>query len=279
MEAIIQQLYNSSICTVHNFLCQCQQCKLSGKEYQETFSIAYIRSGNFVFKVFRNDLDAYNGLFLVCKPGYEHQVAHVHDMPDQCTIFSFPAESIAQLEEQAAGINWFLKNPDLQSILIKATPDMEFLHHRIFALLQQSRFPRLWAEQLMMELFVLVVSGGAERKPLPLLSMKQKKNYLPVISAVKDFISDHLSDDISLQQLADHGYMSPFHFNRLFKQITGFGPYGYLVQVRLKQADLQLRHTSQPVTGIAFDTGFNSLEHFSAAYKKQYGKSPSQVRR
>ncbi|NLR64827.1 helix-turn-helix transcriptional regulator [Chitinophaga varians] len=278
MEAIVQNIYQSPIGNVHNFLCQCQQCNLSAWEHQDTFSIAFIRQGNFVFKVFRNDLDAFNGLFLVCKPGYEHRVGHVHEMPDQCTIFSFPAVNVDQLEEQGRELSWFLKNPDLHAVLIKATPEMEYLHHRIFNLLQKPHFPRLWVEQMMLELFSLVLSRG-QHKVIPPLTDKQKRNHLPVISSVKTFINENLSEDITLPQLAAAGHLSPFHFNRLFKQMTGITPYNYLLQVRLKEAHLQLRHSSQPVTHIAFDTGFNSLEHFSAAYKKQFGLAPSQMRR
>jgi AraC-like DNA-binding protein len=278
MQADIQTLYDSPICTVHNFLCQCRECAISEKEYQHTFSMAYIRKGNFRFKVFRNDLDAYSGLFLLCKPGYEHQVAHVHDIPDQCTIFSFPAESTARLMAHATAFAWFFNNPDIQSILVKATPEMEFLHQRIFTLLPQPRYSRLWAEQLMTELFLLVLSAGNPPQPLPVLNDKQKRNYLPVIEQVKTYINENYADDVTLPQLAVLGNMSPFHFNRLFKQITAAAPYRYLLQVRLKQAHLQLCNTQQPVTDIAFSTGFNSLEHFSAAYKKQFGKSPSAMR-
>src|SRR5688572_33294298 len=47
MEAEIQQLYSSSICSVRNFLCRCQSCSTSSKEHEEQFVVAYIRKGNF----------------------------------------------------------------------------------------------------------------------------------------------------------------------------------------------------------------------------------------
>ncbi|WP_185937307.1 AraC family transcriptional regulator [Chitinophaga polysaccharea] len=240
--------------------------------------MAYIRKGNFRFRVFREELDAYSGLFLLCKPGYEHRVAHVHNIPDQCTIFSFPAESADRLMEHTASFSWFFNNADIQSILVKATPEMEFLHQHIFSLLRKTHYPRLWAEQLMNDLFMMVLSAGDPLHPLPPLNDKQKRNYLPAIEQVKIFINENYADNVTLPQLAALGNMSPFHFNRLFKQITAATPYNYLLQVRLKQATLQLRNTSLPVTDIAFSTGFNSLEHFSAAYKKQFGKSPSSMR-
>lgn len=278
MQADIRTLYQSPICTVHDFLCRCGECTVSAKEYQETFSIAYIRKGNFRFRVFRNDLDAYSGLFLLCKPGYEHRVAHIHNISDQCTIFSFPAESADRLMEHTASFSWFFNNPDIQSILVKATPEMEFLHQHIFGLLQKVHYPRLWAEQLMTDLFVMLLSAGDPLHPLPALNDKQKRNYLPAIEQVKVFINENYADDVSLPQLAALGNMSPFHFNRLFKQVTAATPYNYLLQVRLKQATLQLCNTSSSITDIAFSSGFNSLEHFSAAYKKQFGKSPSAMR-
>ncbi|NIG56726.1 AraC family transcriptional regulator [Chitinophaga sp. Cy-1792] len=275
MDATIQTLYESPFCTVHNFLCQCRECSISAKEYQETFSIAYIRKGNFRFRIYRNELDAYSGLFLVTKPGYEHQVAHLHDIPDQCTIFSFPVESSAALMEQAVDFAWFFHNRDIQSILVQATPEMEWLHQLIFLSLQQPRISSLRTEQLMTDLFRLLLSAERNTNQLPLLNDKQKRYYLPVIETVKDFFHQHYTDDINLSQLAAMSNMSPFHFSRLFKQVTSVAPYGYLLQLRLHHAHLQLSNTSLPVTDIAFSTGFNSLEHFSAAFKKAFGKSPA----
>ena len=98
---------------------------------------------------------------------------------------------------------------------------------------------------------------------------------MPVIERVKLFMNENFMEDISLSQLADIGNMSVFHFNRLFKKLTDYTPYKYLLSVRLQLAQLQLKNTSQPVTEVAFASGFKSLDHFSATYKDHFGKSPS----
>lgn len=276
MQADVQQLYHSPVCSVHNFLCRCHDCNVSAKEHATEFTIAYIRRGNFQFRVFRNDLDAYNGQFLVCKPGYEHRVGHAHALPDECTIFRFSDENAELLRAQSPEFRWFFDNPDIQSVLVKASPEMEYLHYTIFTALQKQHYPRLWIEQLMTDLFALVLSS--EMKNMPALKARQKKNYLPLIETVKHYINENFMEDISLPQLAATGNMSMFHFNRLFRQLTGYSPYQYLLQVRLKEASIQLSYMGLPITSVAFSAGFNSLEHFSAAYKKQFGQAPSATR-
>ena len=278
MDAEIKDIYDAGVFSVHNFLCRCTACSVSAREYSSRLSIVYIRKGNFQFKVFRNDLDVYHGLFLINKPGHEYRVGHVHDLPDECTIFAIPTERLALIEEQAAAYRWFFDNPDLKSMLIPATPGTEFLHHQIFRLLHTPRVPRLWVDSLISELLVRVLATPGGKLMQTELTEKQKRHYLPGIEATKEYIHTHFTEDLSLASLAHISHLSPFHFTRLFSKITSSTPYQYMLRVRLEQAKMQLLHTSLPVTDIAYASGFNSLEHFSAAYKKMYGCSPAAAR-
>ncbi|PUZ21826.1 hypothetical protein DCC81_24885 [Chitinophaga parva] len=278
MEAEIKTIYQSPICTVQNFLCQCKECTTSGVEQTGHFSMAYIRKGSFGFKVYRNELEAYSGLFLICKPGFDHRVRHIHDVPDQCTIFSFAANSVATLTQHGSTLDWFFRDPDIHAILVKATPEMELMHQLIFNELHKPRQQHLWLEQMMTELFLKIISAEDERRLFPSLSNKQKIHYLPAIETIKTFMYDNYATNVKLSELAAMAHMSPFHFSRLFKKMTTAAPYEYLTHIRLKQAQLQLMYSRNTVTDIAFSTGFNSLEHFSASYKKHYGKSPLATR-
>lgn len=275
MDAIVKTLYSASLFTVHDFQCQCHHCHVSGLEYQQEFSIAYIRTGNFIFKSFRNELDAYHGLFLISKAGFDYRVGHIHAMPDQCTIFSLSAENCAHLESLSKDFESFIHHPDRHSMLVKATPQTEYLHHCIFSELQKKRCDKLLTEQLTLLLLQQVITGIAQQKPLKALSDKKKRAYLPKIENVKNMIASNISEDLSLAALAEAAHISPFHFTRVFKDITSFTPYGYLLRTRLQNAQVQLTQTSLPVTSIAFASGFNSLEHFSGAYKAFFGRSPS----
>ena len=179
MEADIEQLYTSSICNVRDFLCRCQSCSTSSKEHEEQFVVAYIRKGNFQFNTFRNELDAYHGLFLINKPYYEYQVKHVHNLPDECTIFSISETVLDALKGQAGQFDWFFKDPDKQSVLIRATPATEYLHHCILNLLRTTNTPRLWVETLMTELLMQVLSSNKDSTVIPELTKSRKRTTCP----------------------------------------------------------------------------------------------------
>jgi AraC-like DNA-binding protein len=278
MDADVITLYNSPICSVHNFLCRCQACTVSRNEYEEQFAIAYIRKGNFQFNAFRSELDAYHGLFLINKPGYEYRVRHAHNLPDECTIFSIPPDSLLSLRESTKEFAWFFNNPDKQSVLVRATPSTEYLHHSILKLLLTPTYPRLLLESLLSELLLQVLRCGESFSEVPSATLKHKKYYMPVIDSIKSYMNENFREDISLPTLADIGNLSMFHFNRLFKKITSYTPYRYLVTIRLQSAQLEIKNTRKPVTEVAFSTGFKSLEHFSATYKNFFGISPSEDR-
>ena len=97
--------------------------------------------------------------FCINKPHYEYRVKHVHNLPDECTIFSISETVLDSLKGQAGQFDWFFKDPDKHSVLIRATPATEYLHHCVLNLLQTPNTPRLWVETLMTELLMQVLSS------------------------------------------------------------------------------------------------------------------------
>lgn len=276
MQADVITLYQSDFCKVTNFLCRCTDCALSEFEYQKIFSICYVRKGNFQFKVFRNDLDAYSGLYLINKPGFEHRVAHEHHLPDECTVFSYSEDFYKQIADRYKhSFNGFFRNRDLNSILIKPSMASEYLHYRIFQLVQQKEASSLQIETLVLELVNKLFNRNQEWADYQSLSSSQKQNYLSGIEQAKRYLQTHFTQNISLADIASACFMSKFHFSRIFRHIAGITPHQYLMHFRLNHAAHLLKNSSMPVTQIAFESGFNDSNHFSATFKSHYDISPS----
>ncbi|HEX7177004.1 MAG TPA: helix-turn-helix domain-containing protein [Pyrinomonadaceae bacterium] len=88
----------------------------------------------------------------------------------------------------------------------------------------------------------------------------------------------HLDRDLPLEELAGAAYLSPFHFSRLFKKLTGAAPHAYLASLRNARAQTLLAETDLSVTEVAERVGYSSSSHFSKAFRQATGLSPRAFR-
>jgi AraC-like DNA-binding protein len=73
--------------------------------------------------------------------------------------------------------------------------------------------------------------------------------------------------------------LSPYHFLRSFKAVTGVTPHQWLLRARLRAAAEKLAATKTPVTEIALDVGFEDLSNFTRTFRAEFGASPREFRR
>jgi len=276
MNADIHTIYESDFYRILDFKCRCTDCKTSKPEYSNSFCISFVRKGNFLINIFRNSLDTYNGCVLLSKPGCEKTVTHIHTIPDECTIFDFKQEFYQQLLEEYGALK-YLSDSDLHATLLKTHPDTELLHFKILQTVQQQP-EKLLIDSLVIGFVQATLNNIADYRVDPNITGKLKSNHLTTIERAKEYITHHFTRDISLQELAQYCYVSPFHFSRIFKTLTGYSPHQFLLQIRLKNTELLLRNTSLSVSDIAYSSGFNSIEHFANAFLRKYKSAPSVFR-
>jgi AraC family transcriptional regulator len=83
----------------------------------------------------------------------------------------------------------------------------------------------------------------------------------------------------SLEQLSQRVHASPFHLARSFREELGEPIHQYLLRARLVRALAAVLDSDQDFTAIALALGFSTPSHFTAAFRKAYGCSPSELRR
>jgi AraC family transcriptional regulator len=109
--------------------------------------------------------------------------------------------------------------------------------------------------------------------------MPQDKIQRNQIDKVVEYIDQHLSEDLSLEQLAKVSTYSPYHFQRLFKGLIGETPAGYVKRMRLENAAHMLIYEPQlPITQIAFICGFSSLSYFTYSFNTYFKANPKSWR-
>jgi len=159
IEADIHTLYSSDLCRVLDFRCRCKDCRESKPEYGESFCISFVRKGNFLFNVFRRQLDSYTGCVLLSKPEYERTITHTHAVPDECTIFEFGKDFYRQLSDRYADAGFFRDN-DWHSTLVRTDAEMEYLHYSVLQLALNRKGSKLQIDQLVLQIIAAVLGFG-----------------------------------------------------------------------------------------------------------------------
>jgi AraC-like DNA-binding protein/CheY-like chemotaxis protein len=99
----------------------------------------------------------------------------------------------------------------------------------------------------------------------------------PVGNALR-FIGQHLGDNLSCEQVAAFVGMNPDYLTRLFKKETGQSVSNHILHEKMKFAAELLTETNLPISEIGARVGYENHAHFSTAFKKGIGQSPSEYR-
>jgi transcriptional regulator GlxA family with amidase domain len=93
------------------------------------------------------------------------------------------------------------------------------------------------------------------------------------------WITEHLADDLSVDELARRSHMSPRTFARRFRDETGATPHSWVTAQRVRAAEELLELTEHPVEWIASEVGFGNAAALRHHFSRARGVSPQQYRR
>ena len=94
------------------------------------------------------------------------------------------------------------------------------------------------------------------------------------VQAIISYLESHLTEDLTIDALAEQFYLSKFHMMRRFRQETGITIHNYLSERRLFLArDLLVQGMAS--TEVCYRVGFGSYSSFSRAYSKLFGTTPT----
>jgi AraC-like DNA-binding protein len=98
------------------------------------------------------------------------------------------------------------------------------------------------------------------------------------VDQAKQFLHAHDCERLSLGQVSSAVGVTPVYLTQEFRRSEGIPLYQYQLSLRLARALTELPH-SDDITGLALDLGFSSHSHFTLAFRKAFGMTPSRYRR
>jgi AraC family transcriptional regulator len=123
---------------------------------------------------------------------------------------------------------------------------------------------------------LLVAYCGVE---LPDATLRGSKMSEVAIRTVCDFIEEHLSTQITLEELAALVHLSPFHFARCFKATMGLAPHQYVIARRMELAKQLLLTPTSNISEVAWSIGYENISHFRRLFAIHIGVAPGVIRR
>lgn len=100
----------------------------------------------------------------------------------------------------------------------------------------------------------------------------------PLVRNVIDYIGENIGSDISNRSIAEHFHFNASYINRVFKKHTGTTLHEFILVMRIDAAAEKLRSQSTSISEIAKLTGFSGAVHFTKAFRKRMGMTPSEYR-
>ncbi|MYN29353.1 AraC family transcriptional regulator [Duganella levis] len=97
---------------------------------------------------------------------------------------------------------------------------------------------------------------------------------------VRDYIDEHLHDNLNLDLLCSVAAYSKYHFHRQFTATFGLSVHRYILLARMKRASYRLAYRgTQSITDIAMDAGYDAPDAFARSFRQRFGQSPSAFRK
>ena len=104
-------------------------------------------------------------------------------------------------------------------------------------------------------------------------------DWIKTINKAIEYMEEHLTEQVTTGDVADHVNLSVFHFHRAFTMFTEMSPADYLRKRRLSQAGAELVNGDEKVIEIALKYGYETPESFSKAFTRFHGISPMQAKK
>ncbi len=277
-------LHESPLVRVQDYICRSAQGGPGEEEQSTANTIVLMRHGVFCKHFGGSAMTADVNQAIFFSKGSTVRVSHPADCGDRGTVFTLAPRVLRDIvRELDPSVD---QRPDQPFPFVTGPCDASaFWRHRelVQRLAAQDEKPleHLWADVTALQLSADILEAafrqaGVTRKKQRAVTGRE---HAERAEAAKTFLASSLSRRVTLDDVAKAVHASPFHFTRIFQQRVGVPVHRYLTRLRLRAALEQLAEGCDDLTTLALDLGFSSHSHFADAFRKEFGTTPSEVRR
>jgi AraC family transcriptional regulator len=277
-------LYQSPLVTVRDYACRACRGGPGADEYSESNNIVLMRHGAFCRHFGRHRITADVNQAVFFARGSTYRVSHPADCGDRGTIFVVAPRVLTDIARELDPA--VEDHPDRPFPFAAGPCDTPtFCRHR--ALVQRLEaagthpLEPIWADVVALQLVADVLEAAfARHRPATRPRRPDTAaDHADRVEAAKTYLAGRLGERVTLDEVARAVHASPFHLARVFQERTGVPVHRYLTRLRLRAALDRLLGGADDLTALALDLGFSSHSHFTDAFRSEFGRPPSALRR
>jgi AraC family transcriptional regulator len=273
-------LYDGPLVRVEDYSCRFTRGGPGGEECSDLSQVVLVRRGAFCRHFGRRSVlaDANQAVFF--SGGAAYRVSHPADCGDRGTVLTPAPEALSDILREFDHDGDICAEHPFPFLTGPCDAGLFWRHHELVRRLPHSAEP-LWAEETALRLVADLVSAAFAQCDLPRRPRRQETvaAHAERVEAAKSYLAGRVGERTTLGEAARAAGASPFHLARAFRQQTGVPVHRYLVRLRLRTSLERLAEGAHDLAALALELGFDSHSHFAAAFRREFDRTPSEVRR
>jgi AraC-like DNA-binding protein len=275
-------LYDSPMIGVRDYICRDTSCTRSAEEHSDVNSIVLMRHGAFSRHFGKKQFTADVNQATFFTKDSVYQVSHPIDHGDRGTTFTIAPSILTDIvreldptiDEHPGDPFPFASGPCSTAIFWRHRDYVRKLENAAAEPLEP-----LWADVTGLQLVADVLeSAFIQHGKKPNRRRSTNADHLDRTEAAKNYLAANFTQNVRLDEVASAVNASPFNFARIFQQQTGLPIHRYLTLLRLRASLEKIADVNSDLTDIALDLGFSSHSHFTDVFRREFGKTPSEIR-
>jgi AraC-like DNA-binding protein len=277
-------LYQGPIVGMHGYRCRACRGGPAAEESSDDNSIVLMRRGAFCKHFGRRSVTADVNQAVFFARGSTYRVSHPADCGDRGTVLVVAPRVLVDIVRTLDPSVDDRPDRPFPFVTGPCEPGVFWRHRELARRLEAAGthpIDPLETEVTAIQLVADVLEAAFARQGLPRWRRRDgtDADHAERAEAAKGYLASRLADRVTLDDVARAVHASPFHLARIFRQRTGVPIHRYLTRLRLRAAIERLSDGADDLTALALASGFSSHSHFTDAFRNEFGRTPSDVRR
>lgn len=257
MSHVRSRLHRGDLVAIDDYRCSAPHGRGRDEEVSPAWAVVLPRRGAFVRRDRAGRHVADPTRVVLFAAGETYTVDHPAEGGDRCTVLGF-AEPVLR----AADVPFDRR-------IVAGSATVHLAHRALLGAVRSADAVRI--DESALALLAAVALGGRA----PDRGASENARYLA--AEAEAVLATAFRERVTVAGLADRVGVSPFHLCRTFRSVTGDTIHGRLTDLRLRAALEDLPRRGRRLSELALEVGFSSHSHFTAAFRRRYGRVPSSL--